>query len=1774
MRLTPCLSMILLVFSLFLLPILASAEPFPVTMEEGEERTFTLGDRQYELEVMIIEDATPATVTFNINGEVTPQLVAQAHYTLKDGTLLDVLDIWLNEAGEAGSGDTVTFSLSFCGDTVCNGEENSQSCAKDCGPQENTGLLSYTLENALLRFVFDENGSLQTISHKPSDYMYTLQQQQPWQVSIYNALRSSEIDPPLEKPIFVFIGNTDNLQECTVQSSGIQRITTSQRLEYRWICSFASPDNPQKSILTVTTSYELQDTKDYLETWSTTSITSPKYSVFKLYYPLGVVEDSSVMEYGITSGYVFEATREPAYNVVPFESYSLHNVLGGQWNDRGHYLYFMTDDDGYGMKHDSYTAENGVFTTNMILLAQNYFEPGNSIDAPYRLRIGVGKGLSGEEGWLPIADAYRQHLQEKGSLAIPIDQRNDIPDFVKNLDLTLFNGAMPYPLSSEEQQQLATVYHDATAYYGAKNVNLLLWENGKMIPFYEPQPTQVDFYRALRGVGILPCIYTVFSRVPLHDLAYESIKDEANYISPWLQKPAKTSSGNGEELVFFDPHSEKFITWFTSRLQVLNDNGKALGCVYQDDTYTVGGESNGLWNPVFNQQRKQGISDDILRGGVQYYGKIGTAMNQLDEDFFLFHESFVASANFVGGPDAQSSRGLLFGSNAHPNQLQQAVQHFFFLERVFSGYNIRKGAATESSNLLIQHPFVLAEYRNLDPRLANYPFDIYDDYPLAVAVGVLQGGGIPITPEYGIAIDGRSRQLSTVPNYLAAQKLDWTIPYFRTFLPLEAKFIKEMVRVVQLGRLYFQGQWQLPLETDSPKDEHKFITWGTTSYDIFSVQEPRVINSVWKAWNGELGLFFANTHRQEEQQVVTFYFDFSRYGLERGKNYDLVALDNTTTSPLGEQILGTFDDDFSYTFTLPSLRATVFTLRLSGNKPPQVNAGPDQTITLPTNQINLDGTVTDDGLPNPPGTVTTQWTNESGPGLVTFADGRAVDTIATFSQPGVYILRLTADDSALQAFDDVTIMVNPSVPFDFSVGVIPQSDTVVQAHEASTAVTVTLLGGISQQVSLAYSGCPPSATCMFDQFIGNPTFNASFNVSTSAATVAGLYEITITGTGGGLVRIASYNLTVTDSQPEASARAVPPSGVVPLIVDFSGDFTGGDAPFTYFWNFMDGSNSTLQNPQHTFSSAGSYNASFTVTDFDGDLSTDYVLVTVHETFDFDVAINPMSGTVNRDSSVKTTATATMRAGIASAVNFSASGLPSGVTATFVPTDCIPQPSQPCTSLVTFTASPTAVLGKSPITIHGTDGSITRNALPYLLTVTPRLNNPPVLDPIGSREVQQGTLLQFTVTATDPDNDTLTYDTLNLPEGATFIKQEFNWRPYERQVGYYNVTFTVTDEGIPPLSDSETVTIFVNQSSVEPDPDSDGDGVPDSQDRCPNTPPAQYQRINRLNGCPEPQLNWAKFDQNMTTNFSTVRDLLQVDDLRLGVAQKGMIHYINQSIPLVQFDSRTGRHEPLVLDAFIDIDYNMIRVDTTNATGNYTAFDRPATITLFQLSFTLPRILRDGASCDACQILSYTNGDLTFTVPGFSTYTTEETPSSGGGSSSSGGGGGGGGGGASRIAVDLDAYTQQTVSPLITGVLTLIYKNQEYQIRLSRSTSSSILLAFRSLGLTLSLELDQRTSVDLDADGVTDISIILISLQRNTATLTFARLPDSTPKPIKELRGIGEADKEVKELIEDKQAISPQKPQKGSGLLISFLLFLLGGIVLGAFFLFRSFRVRI
>jgi hypothetical protein len=107
------------------------------------------------------------------------------------------------------------------------------------------------------------------------------------------------------------------------------------------------------------------------------------------------------------------------------------------------------------------------------------------------------------------------------------------------------------------------------------------------------------------------------------------------------------------------------------------------------------------------------------------------------------------------------------------------------------------------------------------------------------------------------------------------------------------------------------------------------------------------------------------------------------------------------------------------------------------------------------------------------------------------------------------------------------------------------------------------------------------------------------------------------------------------------------------------------------------------------------------------------------------------------------------------------------------------------------------------------------------TVTVMSNQAPVLGAIGNQEVDEGTELTFTASATDDDlpANGLTFSLdAGAPAGASIdsVSGAFSWTPNEADgPGMFSVTVRVTDDGTPNLDDFETIMITVNEVNVAP-----------------------------------------------------------------------------------------------------------------------------------------------------------------------------------------------------------------------------------------------------------------------------------------------------------------------------------------------------------------------
>lgn len=118
--------------------------------------------------------------------------------------------------------------------------------------------------------------------------------------------------------------------------------------------------------------------------------------------------------------------------------------------------------------------------------------------------------------------------------------------------------------------------------------------------------------------------------------------------------------------------------------------------------------------------------------------------------------------------------------------------------------------------------------------------------------------------------------------------------------------------------------------------------------------------------------------------------------------------------------------------------------------------------------------------------------------------------------------------------------------------------------------------------------------------------------------------------------------------------------------------------------------------------------------------------------------------------------------------------------------------------------PQPVTGNYTVEFTVSDGQISVT-VPTVITVYPNSDRPPVMNAIPSYNVNIGKLVSFTLKASDPDGDVLTYSVANVPDGASFNQAtgKFSWMP--TVAGTYTVQFTVSDG---QLSDSKIATVIV------------------------------------------------------------------------------------------------------------------------------------------------------------------------------------------------------------------------------------------------------------------------------------------------------------------------------------------------------------------------------
>ena len=504
--------------------------------------------------------------------------------------------------------------------------------------------------------------------------------------------------------------------------------------------------------------------------------------------------------------------------------------------------------------------------------------------------------------------------------------------------------------------------------------------------------------------------------------------------------------------------------------------------------------------------------------------------------------------------------------------------------------------------------------------------------------------------------------------------------------------------------------------------------------------------------------------------------------------YGVVVTGGTFTSFEFREIDGTLEDQriiFADEFTIAG------SFPAANNPPNGTIVQPAGNPTIAVNQsVTFSGTASD-----PDGdAVAVLWQ---------FGDGATSTLLSpgahTYTAPGSYTVTFTATDQ--YGLSDPT----------------PDGRTVTVTNTAPNGTIVQPAGNptitVNQSVTFSGTASDPDgdAVAVLWQF-GDGATSTLLSPGAHTYTAPGSYTVTFTATDSrGLSDPTPDTRTVTVTNTAPNGTIVQPGGNPTITVDQSVTFSGtasepdGDT-VTVLWQLGDGATSTLLTPgAHTYTVAGIYTVTFTVTDSHGfaDPTPDSRTVTVNEP-----ANTPPVANAGPDQSVPVTQTATL--------DGSASADADGDPLTFV-WSFVSKPAASTTTLTNPTSiHPTFVVdapGSYVVHLVVNDGTVDSAADTVTISTT---NSAPVANagPDQTALVTQTVILDGSA-STDIDGDPITYawSFVSKPAASTAtLTNPTSVSPtlVIDEPGLYTVRLIVNDGTVDSAQD--TVTISTTNSA--------------------------------------------------------------------------------------------------------------------------------------------------------------------------------------------------------------------------------------------------------------------------------------------------------------------------------------------------------------------------
>jgi hypothetical protein len=489
----------------------------------------------------------------------------------------------------------------------------------------------------------------------------------------------------------------------------------------------------------------------------------------------------------------------------------------------------------------------------------------------------------------------------------------------------------------------------------------------------------------------------------------------------------------------------------------------------------------------------------------------------------------------------------------------------------------------------------------------------------------------------------------------------------------------------------------------------------------------------------------------------------------------------------------------------------------SGNTPPTVTAPANATVN---EGVLLSYTVT---ATDPDAGQTLTWTLGAGAptgAAINASTGAFTWTPSEAQGPGTYPITYTATDDGTPSFsgsasNTVTVNEVNQAP----VVTNPGNKTVNELALLTYVVTATDPDIPANTIAWALGAGAPTGAAI------DPS-TGTFTWTPTEAQGPGTYPITYTATDNGtppLTGSATNTVTVNEVNT-APVVTNPGNKTTDELVLLSYTLTAVDADLpaqTLTWSLGAGTpaGATINPSSGLFSwtpteaqGPGTYPITYTATDngtppMSGSVTN---TVTVNEVNTAPVVTNPGPKSGSPNTLLTYTVSATDGDLPAQTLTWTlGAGAPTGATID--------------ASTGTFSWTPTTgQTGDFPVTYVATDNGTPPMSGSATNTISIVAGNTaPVVTAPANQTVDEGTLVSYTVTATDGDvpAQTLTWSLEpGAPTGAAIDPSTgaFTWTPTEAQgPGTYPITYTATDDGTPPLSGSASNTITVNEVNQAP-----------------------------------------------------------------------------------------------------------------------------------------------------------------------------------------------------------------------------------------------------------------------------------------------------------------------------------------------------------------------